>query len=298
MSNHSPRRDTFEFIQRHFFVCIQKETFMRPAIQESCMWNNKQDALGWNQTGIDLFYAQRFDDATIAFSLAISMTKQDALEKEIEKAFTGDEVMGSGILDPPIIIQMQTSLEPLVIQVQNWNPSQQKSEQHLVLITSVIVLNLAITKHSSTIALLEGNSSSPHDSDPHIQRLWDCVCRLYECASALLDEYLQRAESGATSRDQTDDIAAMIHRSLKLQLIHNMARIYERLEQSNIVARRLYGRIFSYIVSMNLVCKDNRPENAPEIATLLLPGFPLDQIMDSFVQGLGILSPAVTASAA
>ena len=89
----------------------------------------------------------------------------------------------------------------------------------------------------------------------------------------------------------------MLHRSLKLQVIHNMADACKHVRDSDTQARQLYGQLFGYIVSLNSVSKENS-EGTVSRATILLPGFPLEHITDSIVHGLQILSDVVTAPAA
>jgi hypothetical protein len=266
---------------------------------------DQQTALGWNQTGIQLFHSRQYDESVAAFARAITVAKQETMSKVEENSvdtmpYTPDEGV---LLDAAMKLQMRSLGEPISLEELNIDELHGSTSQQYVLVGAMLVLNLAIARQAScsvnqTQRKTLPDSKNEYCRDLNCQHQWNAVLRLYDCASALLDEFLHHVLKGESHPHKRVELAAMIHRSFKLQVIHNMARAYSRIENSNAQAKKLYGQLFSYVLSMKLACKDAGAGTSSFKAPILIQDFPLKRLMDSIVDGLEILSEAVTAPGA
>lgn len=278
---------------------------MGTMMRDSSSRCDEQTALGWNQTGVQLFHSRQYDESVAAFARAITVAKQETMIKVEENSadtmpYTPDEGV---ILDAAMKLQMRSLGEPISLEELNIDELHGSTSQRYVLVGAMLILNLAIASQASC-AVKQTQRKTLSDSknedcrDLYCQHQWNAVLRLYNCASTLLDEFLHHVQKGEPHQHKRVESAAMIHRSFKLQVIHNTARACSRIENSNAQAKKLHGQLFSYVSSMKLAYEDAGAGTSSFKTPILMQDFPLEQLMDSIIDGLEILSEAVTAPGA
>jgi hypothetical protein len=293
--------------------------FKRTILQEASIMNNTktmqhvvdnapeaQTSLQWNQLGVDLFRSQHYERAVAAFTRAICVAKQETLAHSAQNACSmGRESRDHGVITGRAMnLRLQSLREPIALNVLHLNFLTDKSDEQFIFISSVLVMNLAIAQHSWVALRCQEFRDSRNNNDTDDEpppstnpSEWYAILRLYECASALLDGFLEKAQEIFEKSNPNWNVSVMLHRSLKLQVTHNMAEVLEQFD--GMKARQFYCQLFSYVSSMSLASKDNTvPSDTSTNLPILLPGFPLEDMMNSIVRGLKILSAAITAPGA